>query len=328
MRKLGSFLPSSRWARLVWIFATYVVAADFLPNLLMLVVNCSGYLPYCDRPGPGWQAPHWPQMSELSFFFGFALYMGIPTLLYAAGQTLLALTFEFCSLPKWLVRLLGAVLGFLAAGLLMQGAGWMIAIAPIGVFIAAGCGFVWGMFVLPLFLVLQEPLLPSVARILLPLALFVGALFALIYPLLPRVPIAPITFEMNRVTPGTQIMSVDATPYLKPQTRAEIAALHLHGKMHGGIQSSAGTGNSNGVDVVVIALQPIDREYRVEVPATGHVVYVLADDKLVPHPAFSKKDKRIIRIEPGTDKTFDGGRMRVGSAPDFTAFTWYPTIRR
>jgi hypothetical protein len=327
MPKFRAMLPTRWWSRLLWVFGSYIFAADILPNLLLLIINCSGYLPYSDRPGPGWQAPHLPGKEEIGFFFGFALYMGIPSLLYAAGQVLLAFAFGFCSLPKWLVRLLGAITGFIAAGLLMAGAGWMIAISSLGIYLAACCGLLWGLFVMPSFVVPRGEHLPMAVRIGIPLLLELAAVFYLLSPLIPRRPIAPITFEMNRVTSGTELVRADKTPYLKAETQAEIDALGLHGDIHGGVQSSQGTNNED-VDVVVLTLRPIDHEYKLDIPEHGHVVYILADGKLTPHPPFQGKDKRHIWIEPGENSTYDGGKIRVGNDGKFIAFTWYPTIRR
>jgi hypothetical protein len=312
---------------MVWIFATYLLAADLLPNLLMLLINCIGYLPYSDRPGPGWQAPHFPGKEELGFYFGFALYLGIPSLLYAAGQTLLAFVYELCSLPKWVMRVLGALIGYIASGLLMAGAGWMIAIAPVGVYIASACGLLWGLLVMPAFVRPREKHLPIAARIALPLFLDAAAVLYFIYPLIPKTPVAPITFELNRVTNGADLVLADKTEYLKPETQAEIDGLNLHGEVHGGIQSTQGT-NGSDVDVVVLAFQPIDHEYKLDVPAQGHVVYILANGKLTPHPALQKIEKVHIWIEPGSDTTYEGGKIKVGSEGKPSAFTWYPIIRR
>jgi len=124
-------------------------------------------------------------MSELGFFFGFALYMGIPTLLYGLGQTVLSFVYEICSLPRWLVRILGAALGFLAAGLLMEGAGWMIAISALGVYLAAGCGLLWGLLVMPALVIRRPVPLPFAARLAILVVLFVAGGYYLVRPLIP-----------------------------------------------------------------------------------------------------------------------------------------------
>jgi hypothetical protein len=327
MSTLKRFLPTKWWSSFLWAVLTYLFLADLLPNLLMLLVTCIGYLPYSDRPGPGWQAPHWPHKEEIEFFVGFAAYLGVPTLLYGLGQSLLAIVYGICSLPKWLLRLLGAITGYIAAGLLMAAVGWMIAIAPVGVYIASGCGLLWGVLVMPALVVPRQEHLPITLRVALPLLLDAAAIFYLVYPLIPKKPVAPITFELNRITEGEELVRADRTEYLKPETQQEIDGLNLRGRLHGGMQSTQGT-NSGDVDVVVLALQPIDHEYKLDVPAKGHVVYVLADGKLTPHPLFQEKESKHIWLRPGVNATYDGGQIKVGDAPEFSAFTWYPTIRR
>ena len=56
---------------------------------------------------------------------------------------------------------------------------------------------------------------------------------------------------------------------------------------------SALSGEGQQIEVAVIALQPIDREYSVELPSGGHVVYVLHDERLEPHPAFTKTNEQL-----------------------------------
>ncbi len=82
--------PKSWWSRSLWIAATYVIAANFLPNLLLVLINSVGYLPYSDRPGPGWQTPHLPSGQELGFFAGLAVLLlpatGIIGMVFAAAD--------------------------------------------------------------------------------------------------------------------------------------------------------------------------------------------------------------------------------------------------
>src|SRR5437764_15241795 len=46
-----------------------------LGGLLLLLLICSlvGYLPYSDRPGPGWETPHLPSWQEIRFYAGWEL---------------------------------------------------------------------------------------------------------------------------------------------------------------------------------------------------------------------------------------------------------------
>jgi hypothetical protein len=253
-----------------WVFGTYVIAADFLPNLLLLLINCIGYLPYSDRPGPGWQAPHLPQKSELSFFFGFALYLGIPTVLYGLGQTLLAFVYEVCSLPRWLVRILGATLGFLAAGLLMGGAGWMIAISALGVYVAAGCGLFWGLLVMPALIIRRPVPLPLAARLAAPLILFVAGGYYLVRPLIP-----------NPAETTVSVFAIRQTPLGKPFADLDWPAFGGMPRMDtipGGLFSPVSLSTFSMSDkrrsrVLLIMFDQENSEEPLNVPRTGDAIY-------------------------------------------------------
>lgn len=325
--KLQQFLPKTNVSRFLWIVASYFTASALFPNLLLLIVNCIGYLPYSDRPGPGWQPAHWPGKEELEFFIGFALYMGLPTLVYGVAHAVLGLLYSISGLPKWLIRLLGGLTGLLSAGLLMEGAGWMIAISAFGVYVAAGCGLVWGVFILPALTERSARPLPFALRVALPLFGAVGGVNLLIKPLLPRDPVPGINFELNRLTSSQSEVHGDNTPYFDQATWRELDDLHLHGDMHGGIQS-AFSGDGKSIDVMIVAFQAIDREYKIEVPSSGHVIYILDRGTLTPHPMMNTKDKRVFLIMPGVDELYDGGQLKTTGQNNFTPFTWSPTIKR
>jgi hypothetical protein len=178
-------LPSAWWSRCFLTFATYIVAADFFPTLLLAVINSVGYLPYSDRPGPGWQSPHLPMMGELKFFVGYAVLLFPATALYGSFFALESAILGFCRLPRWGVRMIAVVPAFLAGGLLMAGIGWFIAISALGVYVAAGCAALWGVFVFPVLVPRPNYALPNVARVSIPvLVLFTGTYF-LVKPMLP-----------------------------------------------------------------------------------------------------------------------------------------------
>ena len=141
--------PKTWWSRTLSIAVTYIIAANLLPNLLLVLINAAGYLPYSDRPGPGWQMPHFPTAQEVGFFAGFAVLLlpatGIVGTAFAAAGCILG----FCRLPRWALGAIAAPAAFVAAGFMMDGVGWLIAISALGVYVAAGCGLLWGIFIFP-----------------------------------------------------------------------------------------------------------------------------------------------------------------------------------
>jgi hypothetical protein len=178
--------PKTWWSSFLWVAISYVLVTDLLPNLLLLVVNSSGYLPYSDRPGPGWQRPHLPSKDDLQFFFGFAVLLLRGTALYGGLFALLAGLLGLCRVPRWGLRVISTPLAFVSSGLMMAAAGWMIAISSMGVYTAAICGGMWGLLVFPYLVPRPSYTLPLAVRFAAPLLLFAVGGYWLIRPLLPN----------------------------------------------------------------------------------------------------------------------------------------------
>ena len=149
-------------------------AADLLPNALLILVNSLGYLPYSDRPGAGWHLPHFPTDEEITFYVGFAFYLVPGTAFYGLIFAVAGLALGFCLLPRWGLRVLAAPIAFIASGLMMAAGGWMIAISSMGIYTAAGCGALWGLFVFPGLVPRMSRALPITLRIAVPAVLFAG----------------------------------------------------------------------------------------------------------------------------------------------------------
>ena len=104
--------------------------------MLLVLVNSVGYLPYSDRPGPGWQLSHLPTLAEVQFFAGFALLLAAGTAIYGFALAGMGWALEFCSLPRWVVGVFAAPIAFMTSGLMMADGGWLIALSPVGVYTA------------------------------------------------------------------------------------------------------------------------------------------------------------------------------------------------
>src|SRR5215472_8219291 len=113
--------------RLVVCSLLYAVALAGGVFLLLVVSSAVGYLPYSDRPGPGWFSPHLPTLRESGFFASWAFFFVGPFALFWG-----AILFVFVRLtgwlgsPKWFLRTLGGFFGG-ALGLLgIEAFGWYI----------------------------------------------------------------------------------------------------------------------------------------------------------------------------------------------------------
>lgn len=218
---LKRMLPNSWWFCCLWIVATYVLAADLLPNFLLVLVNSAGYLPYSDRPGPGWHTPHLSTGAELQFFVGFASLLLKGTAFYGVIFAAVGLVLGFCLLPRWALRVLAAPTAFLASGLMMAAAGWMIAISSFGVYLAAACGALWGVFVFPRLVPRISYALPITARIALPMMIFVGGIYWLVKPMLPDPGLTNGKIEIiRRDDAGADLSAVDFS-YVGPSIARE-----------------------------------------------------------------------------------------------------------
>ncbi len=295
-------------------------------SLVLLVSSCVGYLPYSDRPGPGWWGRvHWPSWKEFVTYIGFAPAFVYFCLFFGLGLFALSLVLGVASTPRWLNRLLGGVIAALASGLAVMAGGWYFALAEIGPDAALVLGLLYGVFLFPYFIQpRQQPfaLWIRISVVACATALFLGWI---IFPFLPRKPVPEVRFDLVRVTAGDK--PVVAASYEGTGISSQLAALSLRGETHGGMGGLLSSGqNAPGIDVELIALDPIMKEAKLAIPKNGYIVYVLKDGVWTAHPSIVEKDKRTLIIEPGTDARYDGGRVKLGKEGKFSAFTWYPTI--
>jgi len=113
-----------------------------------------GYLPYSDRPGPGWYG-RFPAISWRQFWQGasFSLEWSVLLLPYAAAcglaLFLVVRVLERVRTSHFVVAVAGALLGGLVSGYVVLGVGWYIAIAAAPVWVATLLGLLFGAWLLP-----------------------------------------------------------------------------------------------------------------------------------------------------------------------------------
>ena len=137
--------------RAVGLYLAFVVGGVLCFLSLAPVV---GYIPYSDRPGPGWVG-RFPGVSWSEFLGGLMFQVGWATLLlpYAAviGVILFAVArgMERIGAPRAVVATLSALLAGLVSGYIVAGIGWCIAIAAPPIYFAMALGAVFGAWCLP-----------------------------------------------------------------------------------------------------------------------------------------------------------------------------------
>lgn len=296
-------------------------------SVVLLLCSSFGYLPYSDRPGPGWWwRVHWPSWAETATYIGFAPWFAYFCLYFGCGFFGLSLVLGVASTPRWLNRLLGGAIAAAAAGLAVMGAGWILALSSIGPDAAFVLGLLYGVFLFPRFIQPRTQPITTWMRISAVSCATALFLYWIASPFLSKRPVPDVNYDLIRVTPGEK--AVTATAFLGSEFAAGLAVLDLRGDTHGGIGGGGGGSGQNAppIDIELIALEPIMKEARLAIPNTGNVIYVLKNGSWTAHPSVMQKDKRTLTVKPGTDPHYDGGRVKLGEQSNFRAFTWYPAI--
>ena len=164
----------------------FVLAVSAGAVLVLLACSAVGYLPYSDRPGPGWGniPPHLPGLDELQYFSGWALLL-VPMSYFTGSLLFICMAWiRWLEAPPWLARSVGGVFSAGFGILAIAAAGWYIAIAPVvGNIVGAVC-LLFGIFVLPRVSPRRQTPLPLPFRIVGIAFCFLGMAWPLLYPFL------------------------------------------------------------------------------------------------------------------------------------------------
>jgi len=136
------------------IVGKYLVIVVGGTTLFLILSPLSGYLPYSDRPGPGWHSePFHMTLSDFignaQFMLSWALFLSLYAI--AIGLILLGLArlLEHFRLNRIAVSIICSVIsGFLSAYIVL-GIGWYIAISSAAINVSLVLGLIFGAFVLP-----------------------------------------------------------------------------------------------------------------------------------------------------------------------------------
>ena len=137
--------------RSVGLYVLLIVGGSFV---FLTLAPVFGYLPYSDRPGPGWIGK-FPAIGWADFWhtaqnmFGWALLL-VPYAI-VAGLIIFSVArlLERFRTPRIAVALVAAVLAGLVSEHIVLGIGWYIAIAQAPGYVAMALGLMYGGFLLP-----------------------------------------------------------------------------------------------------------------------------------------------------------------------------------
>jgi hypothetical protein len=123
-------------------YALFLAGGTFI---LLVVVSAIGYLPYSDRPGPGWYAAHIPNLQEVGYYASWAtFFVGPFALLWGMLLFVQVRALGWLATPRWLVRTVASVFALFLSLLGLAAAGWYIAIAGAVVYGGAAIGALFG----------------------------------------------------------------------------------------------------------------------------------------------------------------------------------------
>ena len=195
-----------------------------LGGLLLLLVGCGlvGYLPYSDRPGPGWGASHLPGWEEIQFYMGWDVHMAPLLLLGGTIFYIFVLLMGWLRAPRWLLSLSAGIFCGLLSLVVTAGVGWYISIAAFPAYGAGVLGLLFGCLILPRFAPQSGTKWPAWVRTIGATAAILGLGLSIIYPILPErdsqeleVVFVRLVPEAEQIATGADKLSADEIRLLR-----------------------------------------------------------------------------------------------------------------
>jgi len=130
-------------------FGQYVLIVIGGVSVFMTLALVVGYLPFSDRPGPGWYG--WFEGAAIEdlwrimpYVLGFATFAAWLAVFYILPVVLLMRLLAHARVRQWLLGVLGALVTAILTFSVVAGAGWYISIGIVpvlvGVVLSAGFG--------------------------------------------------------------------------------------------------------------------------------------------------------------------------------------------
>jgi MFS family permease len=291
--------------------------------LVLVTVSAAGYLPYSDRPGPGWHAAHIPRLHEIGFYLSFAVFFAITfCLLWGAALFIFARCLGWLSAPRLLVALVGGIAAGWVTLIGAAGTGWYIAIAAFPVYAAGVLGLLFGALVLPRFANLHggSRNWKHWLGIAITSTVFLGLIA---YPILPHRNSQSLQVTVIRLLPGSEAIGSDGkTLGLSEEQLVFLKSLGLGGSLSFVMQSDSGLSETTmKAKAAVLFTQPIKSRAELRQPKGGNVLYVQMGDKWILHPKNAPTIGRKIAFWPSGDGTKIQFQIDSGGGG---IFSWYP----
>jgi hypothetical protein len=128
----------------------FLLLVTGMPLLAMVIMAFVGYLPYSDRPGPGWYGLRLAlSVRELRLFVDWWAFTAIAAMPAAAVLFVFHRALRAIRTPRWLSASVCGVASLFVSMYLLLAAGWYIALSLVFVVLAGLTGLVYGTLLLP-----------------------------------------------------------------------------------------------------------------------------------------------------------------------------------
>lgn len=272
--------------------------------LVLILSSIIGYLPYSDRPGPGWHGPHF-SIREAWFFLTWSLSFVPYSIIYGTGVYFLSQLMRLLRIP-FLARaaLSGLLSGFVSMHL-VAGAGWMIAIAGPPVYISGIIGLVYGAWLLPRYLGhdLRGHPLSGREKIIVPVSLLM--LGPLVYLAFFHKPYSQ-DFEVNIITTQDSLADMSEDDWLSEKEKSVLLEKKLNRKYEVRYQSMFSKGgNSEKSRVLIVMPDGTAKNAILPQPKNSNVVILEENGNWVMYPKdieTLKKNIHLKRLDNGLNQ--------------------------
>ncbi len=290
--------------------------------LVLVAASAVGYLPYSDRPGPGWYGAHLPTLHEVGFYMDFAAFFAITfCLLWGTILFLFVRCLGWFRAPRWFVALSGVIAAGYVTLMGAAGVGWYIAIAVFPVYAAGILGMLFGGFVLPRFSNFGSSGSRNWKHWSGIAATFTAFLGLIVYPTLPQRNSQSLQVTVIRLVPGSDTIGSDGkTLGLSEEQLEFLKSLGLRGSLSLGMQSGSSVGGSTvKAQAALLVTQPIRSRVELRQPKGTNVLYVQVGDKWIMHPENAPTIGRKIALWPsGQADTTIQFQIDAGSGGSFS----------
>jgi MFS family permease len=307
-------------------FALGLAGGSFL---LLVVVSVIGYLPYSDRPGPGWYGGHLPNLHEIAYYGSWAaFFVGPFALIWGVLLFVFVRTLGWFAAPKWFVRTISAVFASFVSLLGLTAAGWYIALSAVVVYGGAAVGAIFGGWVLPRFTGAVGPIRNTWVRWTAIAAIILVSFGLVLYPILPDRNAQSLDVVIKRLVPGPD--AIDAESGLRKGEIEVLNSLGLKGILHGGIQIASGSSGSGEkhARVLIAVRERLTSKVTLRQPKATDVVYVQDGNEWRMYPRGAPTLRKKITLTEGTGD-LQGLTVQVDPViGKGNTFTWYPPIEK